>query len=188
MPARTHYETLGLPRGADAEAIKRAYRTLAVKHHPDRSTAKDAVTRFAAISTAHAVLSDPAKRAAYDAELILAELAAAPPPPPRPTPSTASIADDPVFVEMRDYVTRRREQAEAIRYGTPAHTERRAPRWAAGPVAWLLYVVVPAALSARLDEGMPIIGWSVVAFAQLVAAGRRSPLAMTHRFIVNFFR
>lgn len=188
----THYETLGLPRGADAEAVKRAYRALAVKHHPDRSSAKDAGVRFAAISAAHAVLSDPAKRAAYDAELILAELEAAPPPPPRPATPGASIADDPVFVEMRDYVTRRREQAETIMYGAPVRSERRAPRWATGPVAWLCYVGVPIALLAWVGrppglEAVPFIGWSAVAVAQLIAAGRRSPLAATHRFIVDFF-
>jgi hypothetical protein len=192
MPVRTHYETLGLPRGADAEAIKRAYRSLAVKHHPDRSAAKDAAARFTAISTAHAVLSDPAKRAAYDAELILAELEAAPPPPPRPSAPGASIADDPVFVEMRDYVTRRREQAETIMYGAPLRSTRRAPRWATGPVAYLLYVGVPVALLAWVGrppglEAVPFIGWAVVAVAQLLAAGRQSPLAATHRFIVNFF-
>ena len=195
MATPTHYQTLGLPRTADEGAIKRAYRTLAQRHHPDRSTERDAAARFAAISSAYAVLSDPAKKGAYDAELVLAELEAAPPPPSRPTPAGSSIADDPLFVEMRDYVTRRREMAERIIYQAPAprpFVVRQPPRWAAGPVAWLLYVGVPFALLAALGrppglEAVPFIGWSVVAVAQLVAAGRRSPLAATHRFVVGFF-
>jgi hypothetical protein len=195
MAVPTHYATLGLPRTANEAAIKRAYRSLAVQHHPDRSTAKGAAARFAAISAAYAVLSDPAKKGAYDAELVLAELAASPPPTPRPAPAGSSIADDPLFVEMRDYITRRREMAERVIYEAPTarpFVVRRPPRWASGPLAYLLYVGVPIALFAAIGrppglEAIPFIGWSVVAIAQLVAAGRRSPLAATHRFVVGLF-
>lgn len=58
---------LGVPRDADAKAIKDAFRTLALKYHPDRNKAPDAEARFKEIAAAYAVLSDPGKRARYDA-------------------------------------------------------------------------------------------------------------------------
>jgi molecular chaperone DnaJ len=64
---RDYYEVLGVPRDADAKAIKNAFRGLARKYHPDRSTEPDAEERFKEIAEAYGVLSDPAKRASYDA-------------------------------------------------------------------------------------------------------------------------
>ncbi len=61
-----YYETLGVPRDADGDALKLAFRKLAVAHHPDRSDAPDAEARFKQISEAYAVLSDPKKRESYD--------------------------------------------------------------------------------------------------------------------------
>jgi len=58
---------LGVPREADAKAIKDAFRTLALKYHPDRNKAPEAEERFKQIAEAYAVLSDPKKRAEYDA-------------------------------------------------------------------------------------------------------------------------
>jgi molecular chaperone DnaJ len=57
---------LGVPRNADGKAIKDAFRTLALKYHPDRNKAPDAEERFKQIAEAYAVLSDPKKRAEYD--------------------------------------------------------------------------------------------------------------------------
>ena len=67
----THFATLGVPRGADDKAIKKAYRKLALKHHPDKNPDdKDrAEERFKAISEAYAVLSDEEARAQYEFEL-----------------------------------------------------------------------------------------------------------------------
>lgn len=62
-----YYEILGVPREADAKAIKDAFRTLALKYHPDRNKAPEAEERFKQIAEAYAVLSDPKKRAEYDA-------------------------------------------------------------------------------------------------------------------------
>ncbi len=64
---RDYYEVLGVARDADAKAIKDAFRALALKYHPDRNKAPDAEARFKEIAEAYAVLSDPAKRAEYDA-------------------------------------------------------------------------------------------------------------------------
>jgi len=64
---RDYYETLGVTRDADEKAIKEAFRQLALKYHPDRNKAPDATERFKEIAEAHAILSDPEKRAEYDA-------------------------------------------------------------------------------------------------------------------------
>ena len=69
MKFQDYYETLGVPRDADPDAIKKAYRTLALKWHPDRHKddgKADAEKRFKQISEAHEVLSDPEKRKKYD--------------------------------------------------------------------------------------------------------------------------
>lgn len=67
MPTKDFYELLGIQRGADADEIKRAYRGLARKHHPDVSDDKVAAEHhFKAINEAYEVLSDPQKRQMYD--------------------------------------------------------------------------------------------------------------------------
>jgi len=67
---RDYYEVLGVPRTATAEEIKRAYRQLARKHHPDLQPVSErtkAAERFKEINEAYEVLSDPDKRSKYDA-------------------------------------------------------------------------------------------------------------------------
>lgn len=66
MKFRDYYETLGVPRGATQDEVKRAYRKLARKYHPDVSKDPDAEARFKELGEAYAVLKDPEKRAAYD--------------------------------------------------------------------------------------------------------------------------
>lgn len=63
---RDYYEVLGVPKNASDDDIKKAFRKLAVKYHPDRCKDKDATEKFAEISEAHEVLSDKEKRAKYD--------------------------------------------------------------------------------------------------------------------------
>jgi len=64
---RDYYEVLGIDRSAPQDDIKRVFRKLAFKYHPDRNKAPDAEDRFKEISEAYAVLSDPEKRQQYDA-------------------------------------------------------------------------------------------------------------------------
>jgi len=67
MAKRDYYEVLGVDRNADGEEIKKAYRKLALKHHPDRNpTDKSAEEKFKELGEAYEILSDPQSRASYD--------------------------------------------------------------------------------------------------------------------------
>ena len=70
----THYETLGIPREASAERVKRSYRSLVKIYHPDKfptgsAEHAEAEKRIRDINEAYSVLSKPASRAKYDAKL-----------------------------------------------------------------------------------------------------------------------
>jgi len=66
MDFKDYYETLGVQKDASQNEIKRAYKKLARKFHPDVSKEADAEIRFKALGEAYQVLKDPEKRAAYD--------------------------------------------------------------------------------------------------------------------------
>src|SRR5246127_4676940 len=67
MAKQDYYDTLGVSRDANAEQLKKAYRSLAMKYHPDRNPGdKTAEHRFKEVSEAYDVLKDDQKRAAYD--------------------------------------------------------------------------------------------------------------------------
>ena len=66
MEYKDYYKTLGVDRDASQADIKKAYRRLARKYHPDVSEEKDAEARFKELSEAYEVLGDKDKRATYD--------------------------------------------------------------------------------------------------------------------------
>src|SRR6186713_1909972 len=67
MAKRDYYEVLGVERSADADEIKKAYRKLALKFHPDKNPGdKAAEDNFKELGEAYEALSDPQTRAAYD--------------------------------------------------------------------------------------------------------------------------
>lgn len=66
-PKKDYYETLGVLRSSTQDDIKKAYRKLALKYHPDRNPGdREAESRFKNVSEAYNVLSDPQKRLEYD--------------------------------------------------------------------------------------------------------------------------
>src|SRR6187401_2859331 len=66
-PKRDYYEVLGTEKTASPEEIKKAYRKLAVKYHPDKNQGdKEAEEKFKELGEAYEALSDPQTRAAYD--------------------------------------------------------------------------------------------------------------------------
>lgn len=68
MSKKDYYEVLGVDKGADKKQIKKAYKRLAMKHHPDRNAENkaDAEEKFKEIQEAYSVISDDQKRQAYD--------------------------------------------------------------------------------------------------------------------------
>ena len=63
---RDYYEVLGVSKNADETELKKAFRSLARKYHPDKNDAPDADEKFKEIQEAYAVLSDSSKRSNYD--------------------------------------------------------------------------------------------------------------------------
>lgn len=64
--AQDFYKTLGISKDASSEEIKKAYRKLALKYHPDRGGGEEASKEFKKVNEAYQVLSDPQKRSQYD--------------------------------------------------------------------------------------------------------------------------
>ena len=64
--SKDYYKILGIDKGASSDDIKKAYRKLAMEHHPDRGGGKEAEDKFKEVNQAYQILSDPQKRAQYD--------------------------------------------------------------------------------------------------------------------------
>jgi DnaJ-class molecular chaperone len=67
--SKTHYETLDIPKTATETEIKKAYRTMSLKYHPDRNHDADATEKYKAINEAYEILSDEQQKHQYDMEL-----------------------------------------------------------------------------------------------------------------------
>src|SRR5688572_7778393 len=79
MAGKDYYRVLGVAETADQDAIKKAYRQLARRYHPDKNPGdKEAEERFKEISAAYQVLSDPEKRRQYDQMRVMAAAGAGP--------------------------------------------------------------------------------------------------------------
>ncbi len=63
---KDYYKTLGIPKGSNEEEIKKAYRRMALRFHPDKNKDANAEEKFKEIAEAYEVLSDPKKRVVYD--------------------------------------------------------------------------------------------------------------------------
>jgi len=87
MPRDDHYAVLGLTRSSGGAEIRRAYRLLALRHHPDRA-GPDGTATFQRIAEAYRVLSDPTLRSTYDAMYEASRTEA----PPRPVETPGSNA------------------------------------------------------------------------------------------------
>ncbi|XP_044961632.1 dnaJ homolog subfamily B member 4-like isoform X1 [Hordeum vulgare subsp. vulgare] len=84
-----YYKVLGVGRGATDDELKKAYRRLVMKYHPDKNPSPQADTLFKQVSVAYDVLSDPDKRAVYDQYGEEGVKAGVAPPPPSAAPAHA---------------------------------------------------------------------------------------------------
>jgi hypothetical protein len=162
----THYELLGLPVDASADEIRAAYRSLARRHHPDTQFDADPATAdssrhtMAALNAAWAVLGDPARRRAYDAELGRPGPAAS---FPRPTGNGNRPAWDwqPLPEEVEDP-----EDLDDTPYGAPP-PRRPSDSMVMAPVLLLLFAIGLFFLSTMVQSP----GLRTVAILLLPVAG-----------------
>lgn len=144
-----HYATLGLDRRGTPAQIRAAYRLLAKRHHPDVNPGSaEAVALAQALNAAHEILSDPARRRAYDRELS----AAAPAAPARGAKVERHIAQD-VRLRIEDFI---RGTTLEVRVNDPANPH--------GPESYQLTVPPETAVGTRLrlPRGEPFAGGLVI--------------------------
>jgi DnaJ-class molecular chaperone len=154
-----HYDTLGLDRRCTTAQVRAAYRRLVKQHHPDINHADPEATRRAqSLNTAHAALSDPARRAAYDLELDGDE----PAPPVVPGGRQRDIAQD-VMLRIEEFL---RGTVLTIRVNDPANPH--------GAESYELEVPPETAPSAkfRIPRAEPFAGAFVVVRLRVLPGGR----------------
>ena len=143
-PDPDHYATLGLDRRCTTAQVRAAFRLLAKRHHPDANAGDpEAAGRFQELNSAHEILSDPARRRAYDSELADEEKPAA-----RAAKIERNIAHD-VRLRLEDFL---RGTTLQITVNDPAN-----PR---GPEVFELEIPANTAPGARfqLDRSEPFAG------------------------------
>jgi len=154
-----YYDTLGLGRRCTTAQIRAAYRRLVKQHHPDvNHTQPDATKRVQALNTAHATLSDPARRAAYDRELDGDDPAA----PAMPAGRQRDIAQD-VMLRVEEFL---RGTMLTVRVNDPANPH--------GAESYELEVPPDTAPSTkfRVPRAEPFDGGSVVVRLRVLPGGR----------------
>jgi molecular chaperone DnaJ len=100
-----YYAVLGVPREISPAELRRAYRKLALRYHPDRA-GEGSTAAFQRISRAYEVLSDPQARESYDRRLRYEERKSSPPPPPAPARSEANPSPAPKSRQPKVLLTR----------------------------------------------------------------------------------
>ncbi len=159
MSSANHYDTLGLDRRCTTAQIRAAYRRLVKQHHPDVNHIQpDATIRVQALNTAHATLSDPIRRAAYDCELDESVSAG----PAAPTGRQRDIAQD-VMLRVEEFI---RGATLTIRVNDPANPH--------GTETYELEVPPETAPSAkfRMPRAEPFTGSFVVVRLRALPGGR----------------
>ena len=159
MSSPNHYDTLGLDRRCTTAQIRAAYRRLVKQHHPDvNHTEPDATRRVQALNTAHATLSDPIRRAAYDCELDESVSAG----PAAPTGRQRDIAQD-VMLRVEEFI---RGATLTIRVNDPANPH--------GAESYELEVPADTAPGTKflVPRAEPFFGSCVVARLRVLPGGR----------------
>ena len=159
MSSGNHYDPLGLDRRCTTAQVRAAYRRLVKQHHPDvNHTEPEATRRVQALNTAHATLSDPARRAAYDRELDGDNPAA----PAAPTGKQRDIPQD-VMLRVEEFL---RGAMLTIRVNDPANPH--------GAESYELEVPPDTAPSTkfRIPRSEPFAGGFVVVRLRVLPGGR----------------
>jgi hypothetical protein len=169
----THYEVLGVPPGATAAEVRRAYLHLARTHHPDRHAEGDRTEREAAearmrsVNEAWAVLGDAARRRAYDDALVDERRSSWQPGTPSPDFVPYDDGDDPDDPAA--------EHDVPYGDGTPVHRGLQV-----GPAAALVLAVVALGLGVLLDF-RPLMALGILGVVGSILAFAAVPLSVILR-------
>lgn len=159
--ASDHYATLGLDRRCTTAQVRAAYRLLAKRHHPDlRADSEEAAARTRELNAAHEILSDPARRRAYDRELAEHEDSSAP--PAREGKAERNLAQD-AHLRVEEFLR-----------GTQLQVQVNDPANPGGPEVYSLTVPPETAPGTRLriSRDAPFEGGAVRVRLRVMPGGR----------------